>query len=317
MAAQGGAEPTDGHQKEQVKVDAKKHHKEADDPLAGHRIACHTVVQQAKTTGTGCAHGVDDGVKQGHSGQQQRNKFQQRQHDVDQIQDLYAVPYPRDDFIHGRAGHFRPQDMHGAVRRLGRNDGHKNQDSHTADPVGKAAPEMHGMAQDFHIGQQRGPGGGKTAYRFKKSIDIPGNGAAEIKGQRTDQRKGQPRQRHDDKAFLGEDIGPQRFAQPPQQKAAQQCNADGNQKSDGVSAFMVAKGDKRRKYQHAGFNVKHHPRGGKHNSVIHSMRPSSLMGLRQITSRLHYSTIPLPGEALLPNSPKHCSHCHGRLVMVS
>ena len=173
------------------------------------------------------------------------------------------------------------------------------------------------MAQNFHIGQQRGPGGGKTAYRFKKSVDIAGNGAAEIKGQRANQRKGQPRQRNDDKAFLGEDIGPQRFAQPPQQKAAQQRNADGNQESDGVSAFAVAKGDKCRQYQHAGFNVKHHPRGGKHNSVIHPMRPSSLMGLRQINSRLHYSTIPQPGEALLPNSPKHCSNCHGRQVMVS
>ena len=56
---------------------------------------------------------MDDSIIDRHARQQERRKFQQGKYDIDEIQDLDTVPGLGDDLIHGGAGHFRPEDVHG------------------------------------------------------------------------------------------------------------------------------------------------------------------------------------------------------------
>lgn len=85
---------------------------------------------------------MDDGIINRHPGQQKRTELQQGKDNIDKVQYFYAVPHLRHDLIHGGAGHLRPQDMHGPVGGLGGDNGDEYQDTHTADPMGEAAPEL-------------------------------------------------------------------------------------------------------------------------------------------------------------------------------
>jgi len=216
---------------------------------------------------------VDDSIIDRHVRQQERRKFQQGKYDIDEIQDLDTVPGLGDDLIHGGAGHFRPQDVHGTVGGLGRDDGDEHQDTHAADPVGEAAPELHGVAKSLDILQQGGTGGGKATHRFEQRIDIMGNGAADGKRQRPHQGKRQPGHGHYNKAFLGEDILALRGCDPPQQEAHARGNEYGRQKGQRLLVLFEAHGNEQGNKHHGGFDIQHRSGGGKYDSVIHFPLP--------------------------------------------
>ena len=85
-------------------------------------------------------------VEQRHASRQQKHHLDGAHGDVQQVQNSRRVPESGHDLTHGGTGHLGPHDMHVAVV-LGRHDGHhKDDDAHTADPVGKAPPEQHALA---------------------------------------------------------------------------------------------------------------------------------------------------------------------------
>ena len=77
----------------------------------------------------------------------------------------------------------------------------KDQNTHTADPVRKAAPEQHTVTHGFHIAQDAGAGGSKAGYRFKKGIHKKRDIAADDKRQRTEHGHQHPGQCNDHKTL--------------------------------------------------------------------------------------------------------------------
>ena len=134
-----------------VEVNAEQHHKDGNDPLAIGRIAGDAVILYAKAAGARRAEAMGHCFKGRHTAQQQQQDLDQRQSDINDIQDAGGIAQTRYQLAHRGAGALGPHqvDVAAAVQRHHRQ--HKHQNTHTADPVGEAAPEQGYMAQGLHI----------------------------------------------------------------------------------------------------------------------------------------------------------------------
>ncbi|CAN4017743.1 DUF4241 domain-containing protein, partial [Dysosmobacter welbionis] len=91
----------------------------------------------------------------------------------------------------------RPQHVHPVAIPAHRQNGHdEHQNTHAAHPVGEAAPEQNAPVQRLHLRQDGGPRGGEAGDCLKEAIYKALYGAGDVKGQRTEEGHGNPRQRH-------------------------------------------------------------------------------------------------------------------------
>jgi len=90
----------------------------------------------------------------------------------------------------------------------------ENDDSHSADPVGKAAPQQNRGRKLLDHRENRGPGRREAGYRFEQST---GDGRCDSGGQerkRTDRDDGQPRQTDDGERLARVELGASRREDP-------------------------------------------------------------------------------------------------------
>ncbi len=125
-----------------------------------------------------------------------------RHADVNQVQHSGGIHHLGAQLANGRAGAFCPHQVH--VRTAGhlnhRQQEHQN--THAAQPVGKAAPEQHTVGQGFYITENTGAGGGEAGNGFKERVGEVGNGTAEEEGQTARQAQHDPTERRGNTALF-------------------------------------------------------------------------------------------------------------------
>ncbi len=198
---------------------------------------------------------VDNAFVQTHAAAQQEDDFYDRQAHVKRVKDAGGVLRLRHQLVDNGAGHFRFENVNGAVRRLGQHDD-KDQNAHAAHPMGEAAPEQQAPAHGLHIRQDGGAGGGKAADGFKQSVYIGGDLPGKNEGQRTDGGQKQPRQRHDDKPVPDGGATPRAAAGKLHHKANCQRNGNGVNKADGTR-LPIQQRNQKRQHQKPCFHKNH------------------------------------------------------------
>ena len=192
----------------QVEVDAEQQHEHTDHDLKI-RVVVGTHAQRlvAEAAGARRAEGVNERVKQWHTARAEHDRLDNGHGEIDGVEDFGAVAQFARDLAAGRAGDLSAHQVHGAAVRHGQHRHRKNKNAHTADPVGKAAPEQDTVAQRLNIGQNRGAGGRKARNHLKKGVHKGRDLAGDDKGKRTENRQQHPDQRHDGQTVAGVDLG--------------------------------------------------------------------------------------------------------------
>ena len=207
-------------------------------------------------------------VKERHATCQQQNGHQSGDAQIDEVEDAGSILRFGHQLAHNRSGHFRLEDVHGAVGQLFGDDRHQHQHAHAANPVGKAAPEQVAALHGFYIRQNGGAGGGKAADCFKKGIHIRGDVTAEDKGKSADGGEHQPANGHDGKALFGKDVMVFRTDRKGHQRSCQSCHSDGLHIGQGTS-FAVVEGHQQRQNQQPGLQQHHLTDGVDHHFIVH------------------------------------------------
>ena len=221
----------DAAQKQQVvtaEIDGKQQHEHRHNGLQVVGIACHTVVPDAETAGSGGAEGSAQGIEHTHPTAEQEDKLNNCQRHVERVQNHGSGAHARHQLAHRGTGAFRLHDVHipPAGERNERHD--ENQYAHTAHPVRKTTPDQRGVRQPFHFRQDGGSRGGKAGHGLKQGVhegwDFPGQPKREC----THQGEQNPTHCHDDKAFAGVQCRNGRLAPyaQPAQKSAQRHGAE-------------------------------------------------------------------------------------------
>ena len=100
--------------------------------------------------------------------QHQNNYFKDSHSKIDEIKDSCCHLHFGYQLTNLRAGAFCPEQMHGrTIIAFGNEDQHKYKNTHTADPVGKAAPEKRGMGHCGDVCNHAGTGGCETRHDLK------------------------------------------------------------------------------------------------------------------------------------------------------
>ena len=183
-----------------------------------------------------------DCVKKGHAARQQEKHFNERQRDIDAVEDHGRVTHLRYQLTNGWTWGFRTQNVHIAPAGEGNNRQHKDKDAHTADPNGKTPPERHTARQRFNIGQNRGTGCREAGDNFKKSAKDVWNGSADDKRHCPENSKQYPGKGDNGKPFPGIDGMIFRFQEKGAAAQSKQ-NCDGDEKRNGLP-LMVQQTDK-------------------------------------------------------------------------
>ncbi|CAN3975765.1 30S ribosomal protein S8, partial [Dysosmobacter welbionis] len=128
---------------------------------------------------------------------QQQHDLNDSHHQVDAVEDFGGVAHAAHQLSHRGSRHLRPQHVHPVAIPAHRQNGHdEHQNTHAAHPVGEAAPEQNAPVQRLHLRQDGGPRGGEAGDCLKEAIYKALYGAGDVKGQRTEEGHGNPRQRH-------------------------------------------------------------------------------------------------------------------------
>ncbi len=146
---------------------------------------------------------MNNTVKQGHTRQHQQHKLGHCHQGIDGIQEPCGIAHLGHHLAEGGARAFRLGQDGAASAHLGHDSQGEDQHAHAANPVHERAPEQHAAADDFHIPQDGGAGGGEARYCFKKGIPVIGCGARKHKGQRTKSAQQHPGEPYGDKALPG------------------------------------------------------------------------------------------------------------------
>ena len=180
------SEFTDQDQEVGVKVDAEQDHKDRDNDLTIGGIACNAVVFDAEAAGARRAEGERDGIKQRHAAKQQEENLNNCQDNVNHVQNFCSGFYLRNQTGNGGTRAFCLHQVHMAAACEGNQSQQKDQNTHTADPVRKAAPEQQTVRKRFHVCQNACTGCCKAGNGFKQRIDRIGNITGKYKGKCTD-----------------------------------------------------------------------------------------------------------------------------------
>ena len=194
--------PTDQAEIERI-VNSAEYHKYSDHILQVWTKATHTGIVDAKAT---CAHSTKacgQCLKHSHATKHQENHFQHGHAQIQSIQNGSSILNMGNQFIYGRTRAFRFHQVHGRAPQHRKYCHNKHKYTHTAYPVGKAAPEQAGMGQRFHIRQYAGSCGGKSGNGLKQCIHIVRNIAGHHKGKCTKNGKHNPAKGNNNEAVPG------------------------------------------------------------------------------------------------------------------
>ena len=148
------------------------------------RITSNTVILDTETAGARCTEGQSQGIKHRHFSHKEQQKLQQRETDIDSIENLGRGLYRGNKTLHRGSRTLRPHEVHVIASGHRKDRQHKDQHAHSADPVSEAPPEQHTFRQSLHIGKNTGTGRRKAGNRLKKRIHRMRDGAGDHEGQR-------------------------------------------------------------------------------------------------------------------------------------
>ena len=143
---------------------------------------------------------MHEAVKDRHSARTEQKHLQRGKSEVYQIQYLGGLTDTRNELSDDGTRHFCLHYVHRGSGFLRDYRHHKNDNTHSADPVGKAAPKQSAVAERLNIADNGCTGGSKTARRLKKSVDIRRYFPRNDKRKRADARQHEPRKRNYHKA---------------------------------------------------------------------------------------------------------------------
>ena len=188
------------------KIDAEQGHEDGRDRLRVGAVGGEGIVADGKAAGAGRAEGVAERVKQRLAAGQIKEDLQHRQAKIDPVEDLGRIGHPRHHLGDRRPGALGPQQVDGLAAVHPDDGQHEHQNAHAADPVRKAAPEQHAVAQRLDVGQNCRACRRKARDRLKKSIDKGRYLAGDDKRQCAENRHQHPDKRHDGQAVAGVDF---------------------------------------------------------------------------------------------------------------
>ena len=119
-------------------IRSEQDHEDRNHDLLRNRIARQPGVQNREASRAGRTKGQAEAVKQRHSQNKQKHRFNRGQADIHLIQDAGRLSGLRDHLLHARPRALRLHEIHRAAAGRQRDDRHDEyQDAHAADPVGK------------------------------------------------------------------------------------------------------------------------------------------------------------------------------------
>ena len=176
-------------QKVEIKVDSEQDHKHGDHAVnICAVIKCNARISVGESSCSRRTERMNDSIIQIHSAKHKEDHFRDRQNKIHLIQQFCRMTNFRNEFIHLRSRHFGPHKRHRIIRIKRSDHHHKNEHSHSADPMCKAPPEIHSFRKSLYILQNSRSGRRKTGNRFKNRINIIRNTIRQKERKRSEQR---------------------------------------------------------------------------------------------------------------------------------
>ena len=181
-------------------VHTEQRHEHRRDRLRIVAVTEERVALDRETAGARRAERVAERIKDRHTARQIEEDLDDGQREIDRVEDLRRVGHPRHHLRHGRAGAFRAEQMDALPALEPQDRHHEHQNAHAADPVRKAAPEQHAVAQRLDVRQDGRAGRREAGDHLKHRVEIRRDLARQRERHRADQRQHNPAQRHGHKA---------------------------------------------------------------------------------------------------------------------
>ena len=194
-----------------------------------------------KAAGGQGAEGVAEGVQEIHTPQQQEDGFGHREGHINLPEDHGGVFEAGFELIHRRPRHLGLVELHAAHPQEGEDGQAQDDDAQTAQPVGQAAPEEDARGHDFHVLDNRGPGGGEARGGLEDAVHQVGQDPGEIKRQSPEDAGCHPPHGGDGHAFPVADGAFDRAAPKEQVEKKTQADGDGrgNQEWPGTAVTII------------------------------------------------------------------------------
>ena len=207
LAVEGLLEPSEKEQVVAGEIHREQQHKGDHHPLDIGRIARHAVVEHPEATRTRRTEGGTQSLKNTQSPAEQEDELDQRESQIDGIQDQSGGLDPGHQLGDRGAGALGLHDVHILPARQG-DEGHdEDQHAHAAHPVGEAAPHEHTAGQRLHGGENGGTRGGKARNRLEDGVHVVRDRTRDEEGNSPEQRQDDPGQGDDDEALAGIEHG--------------------------------------------------------------------------------------------------------------
>ena len=118
-----------------------------------------------------------------HTHRKQNDRFDQRQTDIDHIENHGSMAGTRNQFAYCRSGNLRTHDVHRMLPAHGQYRHQEDQHTHSANPVGEHPPEHYAPRHAVEVRQYRGSGRREARDGLEQGIDIVRYAAGEYKRQ--------------------------------------------------------------------------------------------------------------------------------------
>ena len=194
---------------------------------------------------------MNRGIVGVHARNHQHDKLQNRENQVDDVEDFRRITHFRDNFAQRRTGAFRLDQMRRTLTELRYERQRQHQHAHAANPVREGTPEHDSLRQ---VIEQR--------------VDVVRNHAAEHERQRTKAAQRNPRQRHGQEALSRAQIPLARPHQKPQGRTNRNQNQHRRTQRPCVAILLEQCNHKRRGHA-GGFNQQHCPLHISYKPFIH------------------------------------------------
>ena len=186
-----------------IEVDAEHQDEHSDDRLHERRVAGAAVVPDTEPSGPRTAESDTDCIKQRHAREQEKDDLRDGECEVDRVQYFGRVPHARHKLAHGGPRALRAHETHVVSAGHGKDRKNKDDDAHTSDPVGKAAPEQAGVAERLHVAEYTRSRRCKAGGGLKDRVGEVRYIARRNKGERPQDTENEPAQTDDRESLPG------------------------------------------------------------------------------------------------------------------
>ena len=211
---------------------------------------------------------MNRGIVGVHARNHQHDKLQNRQNQVDDVEDFRRIAHFGDNFAQRRTGAFRLDQMRRTLTELRYERQCQHQHAHTANPVREGTPEHDSLRQVVEVLQHGRARCREAGHGLEQRVDVVRNHAAEHERQRTKAAQRNPRQRHGQEALPRAQIPLARPHQKPQGRTNRNQNQHRRTQRPCVAILLEQCNHKR--WSHAGgFNQQHCPLHISYKPFIH------------------------------------------------